>query len=86
MINCLRPDQIIRLGTIQPAGCAVVLQRDIRANAASYAGNPMGAQQYANSPVVMRANPGQGVSTVPSGPTANAVRRPNFLARFFGAR
>jgi hypothetical protein len=78
MSNCFRPDQVMRSGSIAPAGCYMHIQNTVRDIARDFTRDPAGvARQYANVPST-ETLPGNG-GVVPSS-------RPSFLARFFGAR
>lgn len=75
---------VIRSGSVMPAGCYYDIQRVVQGVARDFTSDPsVVAKQYgptAGEPVIERSGGGGAPPFIPPS------RRPNFLARFFGAK
>ncbi len=82
MAQCFRPDIVMRSGSVMPAGCYYNIERVVRGIANDFTRDPsVVAHQYAGQPIQEQVSPGGG-----SPPFVPPTKRPNFLARFFGAK
>jgi hypothetical protein len=86
MALCFRPDMVFRTGSIMPAGCYYDIHHVVKGIARDFTSDPsVVAKQYeyptAGEPVVERSG---GPTSAP--PFVPPTKRPNLLARFFGAK